>query len=112
MSVCVYSFALFTKRTWEQCCLLVAVYSINHVQFFYDPMNCSPPGSTVHGISQTRILKWVAISYSKESARLKVQTHFFIGRQILYHRTNWEAWEQWYPYMNEHNYHLIHGFDT
>ena len=31
---------------------------------FGDPMDCSPPGSSVHGISQTRILKWVAISYS------------------------------------------------
>ena len=30
-----------------------------------DPMNCSPPGSSVHGISQARILKWVAISFSR-----------------------------------------------
>ena len=29
-----------------------------------DPMNCSPPGSSVHGISQARILEWVAISFS------------------------------------------------
>ena len=29
-----------------------------------DPMNCSPPGSSVHGIFQTRILEWVAISFS------------------------------------------------
>jgi len=28
-------------------------------------MDCSSPGSTVHGISQARILKWVAISYSR-----------------------------------------------
>ena len=27
-----------------------------------DPMNCSPPGSSVHGISQARIPGWVAIS--------------------------------------------------
>ena len=27
-------------------------------------MNCSPPGSSVHGISQARILEWVAISFS------------------------------------------------
>ena len=30
----------------------------------YNPMNCSLPGSSVHGISQTRILEWVAISFS------------------------------------------------
>ena len=29
-----------------------------------DPIYCSPPGSSVHGISQTRILEWVAISSS------------------------------------------------
>ena len=27
-------------------------------------MDCSPPGSSVHGISQARILEWVAISFS------------------------------------------------
>ena len=31
-----------------------------------DPMDCSPPGSSLHGIFQTRILEWVAISYSME----------------------------------------------
>ena len=29
-----------------------------------DPMDCSPPGSSVHGILQARILEWVAISFS------------------------------------------------
>ena len=33
-----------------------------------DPMACSPPGSSVHGILQARILEWVAISFSKEFA--------------------------------------------
>ena len=28
------------------------------------PMDCSPPGSSVHGILQARILEWVAISFS------------------------------------------------
>ena len=30
------------------------------------PMDCSPPGSSVHGILQARILEWVAISYFRE----------------------------------------------
>ena len=30
-----------------------------------DPMDCSPPGFSVHGILQARILEWVAISFSK-----------------------------------------------
>ena len=29
-----------------------------------DPMDCRPPGSSVHGILQARILEWVAISFS------------------------------------------------
>ena len=30
-----------------------------------DPTDCTPPASSVHGISQARILEWVAISYSR-----------------------------------------------
>ena len=30
-----------------------------------DPMDCSPPGSFVHGILQARILEWVAIAFSR-----------------------------------------------
>ena len=33
-----------------------------------DPMDCSPPGSSVHGILQARILEWVAIPFSKGSS--------------------------------------------
>ena len=33
-----------------------------------DPLDCSPPGSTVHGISQVRILEWVAIPFSRGSS--------------------------------------------
>ena len=32
------------------------------------PMDCSPPGSSVHGILQSRILKWVAMSFSNYQA--------------------------------------------
>ena len=34
-----------------------------------DPVDCSPPGSSVHGISQARILEWVAISSSRGSSQ-------------------------------------------
>ena len=33
-----------------------------------DPMDCSPPASSVHGIPQARILEWVAIPFSKGSS--------------------------------------------
>ena len=34
-----------------------------------DPTDCSPPGSSVHGISQARLLEWMVISFSRESSR-------------------------------------------
>ena len=34
-----------------------------------DPMDCSPPGSSVHGILQARILTWVTMSFSRGSSR-------------------------------------------
>jgi len=37
-------------------------------------MDCSPPGSSAHGIFQARILEWVAISFSRVSFPLRDQT--------------------------------------
>ena len=34
----------------------------------WDPTDCSPPGSSVHGIFQARILEWIAISFSRGSS--------------------------------------------
>ena len=62
-----------------------------------DHMGCSLPGSSVHGIFQTRIVEHVAIFYSSGSPWPRTQTWVshasvsFIGRQILYHCTTWEA---------------------
>ena len=39
-----------------------------------DPMDCCPPGSSVHGILQARILEWVAISFSRGSSWPRVRT--------------------------------------
>ena len=39
-----------------------------------DPMDCSPPGFSVHGISHVRILEWVAISFSKASSQTSDRT--------------------------------------
>ena len=47
-----------------------------------DPMDCSPPGSAVHGILQARILEWVAISSSRGSSppRDQTQVSYIAGR--------------------------------
>ena len=42
-----------------------------------DPMDCSPPGSSVHGISQARVLEWGAIAFSGSSS-FKIRTMQFI----------------------------------
>ena len=58
-----------------------------------DPMNYSLSGSSIHGIFQARVLKWVAISFSRGSYRPKDQTwissiagrHFtiWVTREVL-----------------------------
>ena len=51
-----------------------------------NPMDCSPPGSSVHRISQARILEWDAISSSTGPSQSRDRTHiFYIGRGVLYH---------------------------
>ena len=54
-----------------------------------DPMDCSLPGSSVHGIFQARILEWVAVSFSRGSSQPRDQTHASYvsctGRQVLYY---------------------------
>ena len=40
----------------------------------FDPIDCSPPSFSVHGIFQGRILEWVAISFSKDSSKPRDRT--------------------------------------
>ena len=55
---------------------------LSRVQLFAIPMDCSPPGSSVHGISQARIVEWVAISFSRGSSQPRYQTwvSYIMGR--------------------------------
>ena len=59
----------------------------SRVRLFCNPMDCSPSSSSVRGISQVRILEWVAISSSKWPSWPRYQTWVFnvscIRRQIL-----------------------------
>ena len=49
-----------------------------------DPMDCSLPGSSAHGISQARVLEWGAIAFSEASfrANLKLQEMWRIEEQV------------------------------
>ena len=60
---------------------------------FCDCVDLRPPGFSAHGISQARMLEWVAISFSGGSSQPRDRTCvLFIGRQILYHWAIREAW--------------------
>ena len=56
-----------------------------------DPMDCSPPGSSVHGILQARTLEWAAIS-SSNAWKWKVKVKYYLAlkrKEILSHVTKW-----------------------
>ena len=59
------------------------------------PVDCSQPGSSMHGILSARILEWVAISSSRASSRPRYWTHMSciscIDRQVLYHWATWAS---------------------
>ena len=52
-------------------------------------MDCSPPGSSIHGILQSRILEWVAISSSRGSSQPRDRTHIFYISCIGSRRRQW-----------------------
>jgi len=67
------------------CCSLVIKSYLNLCNL----MGCSPPGFSFHGISQTRILEWVAISYYRGSSDPGIEPappalagRFFTGKPI------------------------------
>ena len=66
-----------------------------------DPLDCNPPGSSVHGIFQARILEWVAIFLLQGIFLIKGLNPCLIcllhWRQILYQLSHWgsPAWPRW-----------------
>ena len=71
---------------------IMPICSNMHVSNPCDAMDCSPPGSSVHGIFQAIILEWVVISYSRGSSWFRDQTCLsWIGRWLLYHFATWET---------------------
>ena len=47
---------------------------LSRVWLFATPMDCSPGGSSVHGIFQVIVLEWTAISFSRGSSQSRDQT--------------------------------------
>ena len=72
MSVC----TVYIQHLYNYLCMLYYKYLYKYLYTMHakslqlcltlcNPMDCGPPGSSVHGILQARILGWVAISFSK-----------------------------------------------
>ena len=71
--------------------LLLYVLIIHLYPTLCDPMDHSPPGSSVHGILQARILEWVAISFSRGCSWPKRRTWVFSIAGKFF--TIWATWE-------------------
>ena len=70
-------------------CCVSRAKSLQSCPTLCDPMDCSPPGSSVQGILEARILEWGAMPSSRGSSWPRDWIHISyvssIGRQILYH---------------------------
>ena len=69
-------------------CVCVCVKSLQSCSTLCDRMDCSSPGSSVHGILQARILEWASMPSSRGSSRPRDRTHVSyiscIDRCVLY----------------------------
>ena len=64
------------RESQKSCvCVCVCVVCTQSCPTLCDPMDYSPPGSSVHGNFQARILEWAAILYSRGSSRPRHQIH-------------------------------------
>ena len=71
----VFPVVMYVCKNWTVKKAAAAAKSLQSCLTLCNPLNCSLPGSSVHGILQARILEWVAISLSK--VRL-VKAMFFL----------------------------------
>ena len=91
----------FSKFLILLCCCCFATKSYLSL---CNPMDCSPPGSSVHGTFQVRTLEQTAISYSRGSSQPRDWLHVSgiscTGRWVIYH--HWEAPQKRAEDLNRH----------
>ena len=80
----------------EICCVLCSVAQL--CLTLCDPMDCNPPGSSIHGILQARTLEWVAMPSSRGSSRPgdRTQVSWIAGRFFTSWATRKAQGEIWY----------------
>ena len=77
--LCWLLWVLRTSNHKGYCCCLLAKSHLSHC----DPMDCSLPDSSVHGILQARILEWVAIPFSRGSSDPEIK-HMFPALRAVF----------------------------
>ena len=100
----VLSLRMYFPLYWKEFCLskiskicqwsgllLCVVWVTQSCPTLGDPMDCSPPGFSVHGILQARILKWVAVPFFKGSSwpRDRIQVSGIAVRFFTWAIFNW-----------------------
>ena len=90
LSTCLWITDKDTACDWSAICM-----HAHSCPTLFDPVDCSPIGSSAHGILPARILEWVAILSFGGSFPPRDWTHVScIGRQVLYPWATWEAHSQ------------------
>ena len=79
---------------------------------FCDPMDCSPPGSSVCGILQARVLEWVAIPFSRDlpDPGIEPRSVFWLLFGVLLAWLKWNPYDSWFIFLNYIQYLVITGF--
>ena len=94
-SIIVSDFYTLKRKLWHHVVNILHACSVTKsYPTLRNPMNCRPPGFSVHGITHTKILTWVSVSFSRGSCWPREQTHVScIGRWIFYQVTTWTTRE-------------------
>ena len=107
VSVCKDSHGLNLQLFPADCKVAVAVCVLSRVRLFCVIMECSSPGSSVHGILQARTLEWAATSSSRGSFQPRdwtcVSCISCIGRRIHYHCVTWKPRLHGLDYQHLHS---------
>ena len=75
-----------------------------------DPMDCSLPGSSVHGIFQARVLQWVAIAFSLAATKThqsQIKKYFLKNFKRLSYQNFWPRWFYRYVLLTFKNSFLL-----
>ena len=105
----IYKLLLVSISRGQQTFLKESESEVTPCPTLCDPMDCSLPGSSLHGIFQARILEWVAIPSSRGSSWPRcwswVSYISCFGRRVVYHYHHLGTWEgisiYKYVYMNK-----------